>query len=70
MNKCKKCKTADYSRLVIVTETTFGHGDSQHTTYVECKTCGNRSGSFTDHGFFEDRDLRKAQAHWNDQNAS
>ena len=75
MNKCKECGNQSLGHIVIFTETTFGHGDSGHETYVKCTNklpdgteCGNKTSSYSGYGFFEDTDLRKAQAEWNKNN--
>lgn len=60
-----KCWRAGTNDSVIVTETTFGHGDSSHVTYIHCKICGRISKRFEGWGFFDDKDLRKAQEDWN-----
>jgi len=65
MNKCKQC---GHIHIIIFTETTFGHGDSQHTCYAKCKQCGRRSEEFTDHNLCDDKTIRKAQASWNKLN--
>lgn len=75
MNQCSKCGNRSYSAIVIFTETTFGHGDSSHKTYVKCThknidgvECGNRTEDVWGRDLFADADLRKAQALWNAQN--
>ncbi len=70
MNKCSKCGEMAYARLVIFTETTFGHGESFHKTYVKCTNCGNKSKEFGYYNWFRDEDLRKAQDSWNEENKS
>lgn len=67
MNKCNKCGNINYSTLKIITETTFGHGDSTHVCYVKCE-CGNTSKKFSNYGLFSDNAFRSAQKDWNDQN--
>lgn len=68
MNPCKKCGEVSLGKLVIFTETTFGHGDSGHITYVKCTNCDSTSASFSGYGLFDDKDLRKAQSDWNRNN--
>lgn len=67
MNQCTKCGNVSYSDIVIHTETTFGHGDSSHKCYTQCK-CGHRTKEFWGYGLFDDVTFRKAQAAWNDAN--
>lgn len=67
MNQCIKCGNESYSTIVIYTETTFGHGDSSHKSYVKCK-CGNKSKESGGYGLFSDKALREAQSNWNTEN--
>lgn len=64
MNPCKECGS---NINTIITETSFGHGDSGHKTYVKCN-CGATSKEFSYWGFFRDEDLRSAQDDWNKNN--
>ena len=68
MNQCTKCGNQSYSRIIIYTETTFGHGDSGHKCYVRCIECGNASKEEFGYGLFDDKTFRKAQQNWNDEN--
>lgn len=67
MNQCIQCGNRNYSTIVIHTETTFGHGDSSHRCYVQCK-CGYRSKEHWGRGLFEDETFRAAQNSWNEEN--
>ena len=66
MNPCKGCGTISLANIIIHTETTFGHGDSSHKTYVKCAVCGTQTVPTWGYGFFEDSDLRKVQEWWNE----
>jgi len=65
-NENHKCDKAGINDSKIITETTFGHGDSMHNCYVECKICGKKSKVFSDYGLFERSTLRQAEKDWND----
>jgi hypothetical protein len=61
-----KCYNAGINNSKIITETSFGHGDSSHITYVKCFICGRKSKEFSNYGFFDDKSLRLAQENFND----
>lgn len=65
MEEKHECYRAGINESKIITETTFGHGDSTHITYVMCSICGKRSEEFGNYGLFENSSLRKAQENWN-----
>jgi len=68
MNPCSLCGNGNYSELVIVTETTFGHGDSTHQCYAKCMRCNNTSREEGGWGLFSEAAFRKAQDNWNNEN--
>lgn len=65
MNIDHKCYEAGINDSKIITETTFGQGDSTHICYIRCSICGKKSKEFSNWGLFEDSTLRKAQEGWN-----
>ena len=62
--ECSNCKNGNASKIVYVTETHFGYGDSTHTCYVKCEECGHKSKPESDWGIFEIKTFRNAQQNW------
>lgn len=66
--KKHKCWEAGIGESKIITETTFGQGESFHRTFVKCEICGKESKKFGGYDWFKDKDLRSAQEDWNTNN--